>query len=35
MLTFDFEKSNFDRLYIQMLFEFKKMNVDSCLKGRN
>ena len=24
MLTFDFEKSNFDRLYIQMWFGFRK-----------
>ena len=36
MLTFDFEKSeksNSDRLYIQMWFEFRKINVDSCSKG--
>ena len=24
MLSFDFEKSNFDRFYIQMFFEFQK-----------
>ena len=33
MLTFDFEKSNFNRLYIQMRFEFEK-NECGFMLGR-
>ena len=47
MLTFDFEKSNFNRFYIQMWFEFwineyrfmlerlKLVNTDKMVKSQN
>ena len=35
MLTFDFEKSNFDRRYIQCDLNLEKINADSCSEGQN
>ena len=35
MLTFDFEKSNFDGLIFKCDLNFGKMNADSCSGGWN